>query len=82
MLGPWLQDLESLEAISQDADTRKIFLKMAAMSHAGRLPTFIAEVVSDQELDDTTKGHLTELAQDRLFLVAVEDYLRRTQLLH
>jgi hypothetical protein len=82
MLGPWLQDLESLEAISQDADTRKIFLKMAAMSHAGRLPNFIAEVASDKELDDTTKVHLTELAQDRLFLVAVEDYLRRTQLLH
>ena len=82
MLGPWLQDLDALEAISQDADTRKIFLKMAAMSHAGRLPNFIAEVVSDHELDDATKDHLTELAQDRLFLVAVEDYLRRTQLLH
>ncbi len=82
MLGPWLQDLDALEAISQDADTRKIFLKMAAMSHAGRLPNFIAEVASDQELDETTKDHLTELAQDRLFLVAVEDYLRRTQLLH
>ena len=82
MLGPWLHDLDALEAISQDADTRKIFLKMAAMSHAGRLPNFIAEVASDQELDETTKDHLTELAQDRLFLVAVEDYLRRTQRLH
>ena len=82
MLSPWLQDLESLEAISQSDDARKIFLKMAAMSHAGRLPNFIAEVASDQELDDTTKGHLTELANDQPFLLAVEDYLRRTQHVH
>ena len=29
MLGLWLQDLESLEAISQDADARQIFLTAA-----------------------------------------------------
>ncbi len=79
MLEPWLQDLESLEAISQDDDARKIFLKMAAMSHDGRLPNFLAEVADDHELDDATKGHLTELANDRPFLLAVEEYLRRTQ---
>jgi len=78
----WLQDLESLEAISQDDDTRKIFLRMAAMSQSGSLPTFIAEVAHDQELDDATKGHLTELAQDETFLLAVEEYLRRTQRIH
>ena len=82
MLGQWLQDLESLEAISQDADTRRIFLKMAAMSHDGRLPNFLAELALDRELDDQTKGHLTELAQDRTFLLAVEEYLRRTQRVH
>ena len=82
MAAPWLQDLESFEAISQDDTTRRIFLKLAAMSHAGRLPNFIAQVASDQELDDTTKGHLTELANDRPFLLAVEDYLRRTQRVH
>ena len=49
------------------------------MSHAGRLPNFIAEVATDKELDDTTKGHLTELANDQPFLLAVEEYLRRTQ---
>jgi hypothetical protein len=80
--GLWLQDLESLEAISQDDDTRKIFLRMAAMSQSGSLPTFIAEVAHDQELDDATKGHLTELAQDEAFLLAVEEYLRRTQRFH
>jgi hypothetical protein len=82
MLTPWLQDLESLEAISQNDDARKIFLRMAAMSHDGRLPNFIAEVAHDQELDETTKGHLTELANDRSFLLAVEEYLRRTQRVH
>ncbi len=82
MLTPWLQDLESLEAISQNDDARKIFLRMAAMSHNDGLPNFLAEVASDQELDDTTKGHLTELANDRSFLLAVEDYLRRTQRVH
>jgi hypothetical protein len=82
MDGLWLNDLESFEAISQDADARKIFLRMAAMSHAGRLPNFIAEVAHDRELDDTTKGHLTELAGDEAFLLAVEEYLRRTQRVH
>jgi hypothetical protein len=82
MLGPWLQDLESLEAISQDGAARRIFLKMAAMSHDGRLPNFIAEVARDDDLDDQTKGHLTELANDRSFLLAVEEYLRTTQRFH
>jgi hypothetical protein len=82
MLGPWLHDLESLEAISQNADARRIFLRMAAMSHDGRLPNFIAELACDEELDAQTKGHLTELASDRTFLLAVEDYLRRTQRIH
>jgi len=82
MHGQWLNDLESLEAISQDADARRIFLRMAAMSHAGSLPNFIAEVAHDQELDATTKDHLTELAQDEPFLLAVEEYLRRTQRVH
>jgi len=82
MLELWLQDIESLEAISQDDNTRRIFLRMASMSRSGRLPNFIAEVAHDVELDDTIKGHLTELAQDEPFLLAVEEYLRRTQRLH
>ena len=82
MLGPWLEDLDSLEAISQNDDARKIFLRMAAMSHDGRLPNFLAEVARDEELDDATKGQLAELASDRPFLLAVEDYLRKTQRVH
>ena len=82
MGGPWLHDLDSFEAISQDADARAIFLRMAAMSHAGRLPSFLAEVARDDELDDATKGQLAELAANRSFLLAVEDYLRTTQRVH
>jgi hypothetical protein len=82
MLGPWLQDLESLEAISQNGDARKIFLRMAAMANDGRLTRFLAELARDDELDDDTKGQLTELAQDRVFLHAVEEYLRTTQRFH
>jgi hypothetical protein len=82
MNGLWLRDLESFEAISQNDDARRIFLRMAAMSHAGRLPSFIAEVAHDKELDDTTKSHLTELALDESFLLAVEEYLSRTQRVH
>jgi hypothetical protein len=83
MVGLWHQDdLESFEAIFQDDDTRKIFLRMAAMSQEGRLPQFLTQLVHDPELDDEVKGNLTELASDRSFLLAVEDYLRSTQLLH
>jgi hypothetical protein len=82
MLGLWLQDLESLEAISQDDDTRAIFLRMAAMSQSGGLSSFLSEVAHDEDLDDDTKGTIAELAQDRSFLLAVEDYLQRTQRFH
>jgi hypothetical protein len=82
MLDTWLQDLESLEAVTRSDDARRIFLKMAALMHAGRTPSFLAELEHDQELDETTKGHVTELAQNRGFLVAVEEYLRRTARVH
>ena len=82
MLGLWLQDLESLEAISQDDDTRQLFLRMAEMSQAGKLNGFIAELADDTEVDEETKGTLAELAQDATFLLAVEDYVRRTRTLH
>ena len=82
MEGLWLNDFESLEAISQDADSRRIFLRMARMSRDGRLPVFVAELQRDAELDEQTKDHLTELANDEAFLLAVEDYLFRTSHFH
>jgi hypothetical protein len=80
--GLWLEDIESLEAISQDDDTRTLFLRMAHLSQSGRLQPFLRELDADRELDDETKGTLAELAQDESFLHAVEDYVRRTRALH
>ena len=82
MDGLWLRDMECLEAISQDDTTRKIFLKMARMSHDGRLGGFLRELEDDLDLDDQTKSTLAELANDRAFLLAVEDYLYRTHHFH
>jgi len=82
MLATWLQDLESLEAISQDDLTRDLFLKMASLSQKDRLQPFLFELQHDEELDDSTKGMLTELAEDPTFLLAVEDYVQKTQIIH
>jgi hypothetical protein len=82
MFGEWLEDLESLEAISQDTEARAIFSRMAAMSQEGRLGTFLVELAGTPELDDFTKGTLSEIARDEAFLLAVDDYLHRTQVLH
>ena len=82
MLGLWLNDMESLEAISQDDEAKRIFLRMAAMSRDGNMGNFLSELARDEELDDETKGTLKELAEDNTFLLAVEDYLSRTEVLH
>jgi hypothetical protein len=82
MLGPWLNDIESLEAISQDEEARRIFLRMAALSRDGQMGSFLTELAQDEDLDDETRGTLEELAQDSTFLLAVEDYLARTRVLH
>ena len=78
----WLDDIESLEAISQNEDARRIFLRMASLCQTGRTPSFVVEVALDRDLDAATKGRLVELAQDESFLLAVEEYLVRTHRLH
>ena len=82
MDGLWLQDIESLEAISQDEDTRNLFLRIAHLSQSGRLQPFLRELEDDRDLDDDTKETLAELASDGNFLHAVEDYVHRTRALH
>ena len=82
MLNMWLQDLESLEEISQNEGTRQIFLRMAQMQRAGRIGHFLTELNDDPDVDDDTKGTLTELAHDVGFLLAVEDYCAKTDRLH
>ena len=78
----WFDDIESLEAISQNEDARRIFLRMASLAQTGRTSSFVVEVALDHELDAATKGRLVELAQDESFLLAVEEYLVRTHHLH
>ena len=82
MLEEWLRHLEALEAISQDADTRRLFLRMAALSEEGRLAALLSELAHDDELDDETKGSLDVIAGDESFLLVVQEYLRRTRVLH
>jgi hypothetical protein len=79
---PWLQDIESLEALAQDEQTRAICLRMASMTQTGGLGPFLANLHDDDELDDATKGAITEIAGDASFLLAVEDYVHRTRLVH
>ena len=82
MVDLWLHDIESLEAVTQDEHTKRLCLRMAAMSQAGTLAPFIADMRRDDDLDEGTKGTIAEIAGDANFLLAVEDYVRRTQLFH
>ena len=82
MLGAWLQDIVSLEAISQDEETRNLFLRMAAMQREGRTSNFLVELERDADVDEETKGSLAEIAQDSDFLLALEEYLRCTRRVH
>jgi hypothetical protein len=82
MLQTWHDNLESFEAIKQDEATRSLVLRMSALSQAGKLGPFLLQLEHDAELDELTKGTLAEIAQDPSFLLAVEDYLHRTELVH
>ena len=82
MLAEWIDHLEALEAISQDADTRRLVLRMAALSERGRLAPLLSELVLDEEIDAETKGTLDLIAADESFLLVVQEYLIRTQVLH
>jgi hypothetical protein len=78
----WLDDLEALEAITQDHYTRRMFLRLAQLSQDGRLMPFLLELRADRELDAETKATVSELVRDPLFLHAVEDYIHRTRARH
>jgi hypothetical protein len=77
-----LADLETFEAISQDEDTRKLLLHMAALSSEGQLGAFLEQLVVDDELDAETSAIVTELACDQQFLQAIAQYLHSTRLAH
>ena len=82
MDGLWLQDIETLEEITQDERARALFLRMAALQRAGRTSSFLVELAGDPEVDDDVKGSLAEIAQDADFLLALEDYVHRTRRVH
>ena len=82
MVDLWHHDIESLEAVTQDEGTKLLCLRMAAMSKAGTLAPFIRDLSTDDELDEDTKGTIAEIASDERFLLAVEDYVRRTTFAH
>jgi hypothetical protein len=82
MLEQLRDNLESFEAINQDDMTRDLVLRMSALSQAGKLAPFLFELTHDAELDELTKGTLVEIANDESFLLAVEDYLVRTEIVH
>ena len=82
MVGEWLQDLESLEAISRNDGARRIFLRMAVVHRSGRMDQFLEGLAGDGDLDERTKETLAELARDEEFLLAVEEYCQRTATHH
>ena len=82
MLPVWLQDLESLEAISQDGSTLDLVLRMAYLSGTGNIAPFLAELDGDKDIDPATKATFAELACDAWFLHLVEDYVHRTRAVH
>jgi hypothetical protein len=55
---------------------------MAWLSQEDRLQPFLFELQRDDDLDESTKGMVTELAEDTTFLLAVEDYVQKTQIFH
>jgi hypothetical protein len=81
-MGPWLVDIESFEQVSQDDISRRLVLRLAQLSREGRLEPFVIEVAHDPEFDEETRCAIAELAEDETFLLAVEEYLGRTRLVH
>ena len=81
MRSPWLQDIESLEAVTQDEQTRRLCLRMAAMSQAGSLEPFL-DNLRYEDVDEDTRGAVIEIAGNESFLLALDDYVRRTRVLH
>jgi hypothetical protein len=78
----WLQDIESLEAISQDEQACTLFLRMAKLQRSGRTSNFLVALADDPEVDEGVKGPLAEIAQDADFLLALEEYVYRTRHVH
>ena len=78
----WLEDIEALEAVTQDELVRSVVLRLAGLARNGKLPDFVETVGADAELDAEKKATVLELARDETFLLAAEDYIRATAYYH
>ena len=69
-------------SVIKDDTSRRLVLRMAQLSREGRLEPFVSRVADDPEFDEDTRSAIAELAGDEAFLLAVEDYLGRTRVVH
>jgi hypothetical protein len=81
MVGAWY-DIESLEELHRDEAVRDVVLRMAVLARGGRLGRLVEAVDADTDLDEQTKATVLELAGERAFLLAFEDYSRRCRYYH
>jgi hypothetical protein len=75
-------ELETLESISQNEVALDLFLRMARISRGGGMNNFLRELVESDELDSETKAAFAEVATNRPFLLALDDYVHRTRVAH
>ena len=80
-MAPWLVDAESFERVSRDELSAQLLLRMARLSREGRLAPFVIELARDPDIDEETTRAIAELAADRRFLAAIEEYLGRTRVM-
>jgi hypothetical protein len=78
----WPHDLETLETVSQNEAALDVFLRMARLSHGGGLNHFLRELVESNGIDAETKAAFAEVAGNREFLLALDDYVHRTRVTH
>lgn len=82
MTSLWSHDLEALETVSQNEAALCLFLRVAQLSREGGLNSFLRELVESEELDSETKAAFAEVATNREFLLALDDYVHRTRIAH
>ena len=78
----WPHDIEALETVSQNEGARDLFLRMARLSGCGSINRFLLELGESDDLDPETKAAFAEVAGNRAFLVALDDYVHRTRIAH
>jgi hypothetical protein len=78
----WPHDLEALETVSQNEAVLDLFLRMARISRGGSLSQFLLELVESKGIDAETKAAFAEVATNREFLLALDDYVHRTRIAH